>query len=90
MMDVPTKPRKPLLVEESGCGQTSVKKVLIVGGDDCGKTSLVSAIANEQFSNSHIPTEYVINMSVKGILETYCVCDTDGKKFERQICLYYI
>ena len=87
MMDVH---RKPILVEDAGCGQSSGKKMLIVGDGDIGKTSLVSALANEQFSNGHIPTEYVINMSVKGILDTYRVCDTDGKKFERQICLYYV
>ena len=85
MMDVP---KKPILVEDAGSGQTSGKKVLIVGDGDTGKTSLVSALVNEQFSNRHIPTEHVIKMSVKGILETYRVCDADGKKFERQICLY--
>ena len=85
MMDVPRKPRKPILVADAG------KKVLIVGDHDCGKTRLVSAIANEQFSSSHnIPPEYVINMTVKGILDTYRVCDTDGKKFEMRLCLYYV
>ena len=85
MMDVLRKPRKPLFVEDDGYGQTSGKKVIIVGGDDCGKTSLVSALANHQFPNSHISTvfeDYLVNIEVKGNIDSYLVCDVKGETFE--------
>ena len=82
-MNVPKTPGKLVVVGNVSFGQTSGKKVVIVGDGDCGKTSLVSALANEQFSNSHIPTRSEVDIQFRE-------SDIEGEKFEWEACLYYV
>ena len=62
------------------------KKVVVVGGASCGKTSLILALMDKYFFGEYIPKvlneDHYIDIKVKGIRKSFCICDTAGKKYK--------